>query len=128
MKIKITLATDNGKELTKEHFGSAKNYLTYLYNLKNGNIEFLKKIKNTTPEEKTHGDSEKAKAVSKALKDSKVFVNLVFGPNISKIRKTFIPVVSRIKEIERVLEKLKKVNKEIKENLNKDKKDIIYLN
>jgi|AntAceMinimDraft_18_1070375.scaffolds.fasta_scaffold57934_3 predicted Fe-Mo cluster-binding NifX family protein len=127
MKIEIAIATDNGKNLTKEHFGSAKKYLIYDFNLETGDINFLKEKENLTPEEKIHGDPEKASAVSEILKNVTVLINLVFGPNILRMKKKFVIIVSRIKEIAIVLEKLKLKKEIIKQNLNNSEKEIIYL-
>ena len=127
MIIKFAVASDDLKNLTTEHFGEAKRYLIYSFDLETGNITFLEDRKNTTTEEETHGDSKKAKAISEVLGDISVLINLVFGPNIIRIKKRFVVVVSRVKEIKKVLEKLKLKKEIIEKNLNKKDKEIIYL-
>ena len=130
MKIKIAFGTDDGKELTKEHFGSAKYYLVYALDTKTKEISFIKKMDNKTPEEEKHGDPKKAKEVSQLMKDTKVLVGLVMGPNIIRMRKKFVPVISREKNIEKAIELLKnkiaEIGKELKKPEGEDK-EVIYL-
>lgn len=126
--IKIACATDDGIDFSKEHFGSAKKYLVYSLDLENGMLKFLKEIKNQTPEEKVHGDPEKARAVSNELKEMKVLVNSFFGPNIVRMRKKFVPIVSNEKNIKKALEKIKQKCDEIKSSLNQTgDKNILYI-
>ena len=127
-KIKIACATDDGVNFSKKHFGSAKKYLIYSLDLENIALDFLKEIINGTPEEKMHGDPEKAKAVSDELKEMKVLVNSFFGPNIVRMKKKFIPIISREKNIEIALNKIKLNYAEIKSLLNQQEdKNILYV-
>ena len=48
MKIKIVCASDDERELSRDHCGSAKFYLIYELHCETGEITFLEKIKNTT--------------------------------------------------------------------------------
>lgn len=126
--IKLVCATDDGINFSKEHFGSVKKYLVYSLNLDNGEIQLLKEIKNITPDEKSHADPEKAKAVSDILRGAQVLINLVFEPNIVRIRKKFIPIISRENNINKSLEKIKEILKKIKSALNQTgDKDILYI-
>lgn len=129
-KTKIALGTDDGKTLSNDHFGSAKFFLIYELDLRNGNVAFVKKIKNTTPKEKKHGDPRKAKSVGQLLRDVSVLIGFVMGPNIVRIRKKFLPVISREKEIKKVLEKLPQfldqISKEVSKKPGEDRK-IIYI-
>jgi len=127
--VKLACATEDGINFSKEHFGSAKKYLIYSLNLDNGEIQFLKEIKNPTPDEKKHGDPEKAKAVSDLLSDVQILINLAFGPNIIRIRKKFVPIVSKEKNIKKSLNELKTMLDKIKLSLNKKgDKDILFIN
>ena len=76
MKIKLACGTDNETEFTNKHFGSSKYFLIYDFDLETKDLEFLKKIENSTPEEEKHGDTKKAKSVSELLKN--VFVLAAF--------------------------------------------------
>ena len=126
--IKVAIATDDGKTLTAEHFGSAKHYLIYSFDLNNGELNYLNKIDNTTREEETHGDPEKAKEVSALFADTPVLVSFAMGPNIIRIRKKFVPVISREKDIAAMLPLLASALPLIKENIQKQgDKDVVYL-
>ena len=125
--IKIACATDDNFNFSKEHFGSASKYLVYSLNLDNKEIKFLKEIKNITSEERKHGDPNKAKAVSEILKEIDVLINSVFGPNIVNMRKNFVSVVSRERNIEKALKKLINKIQDLRSSLNKEIKDILYI-
>lgn len=121
-------ATDDGINFSKDHFGSAKTYLFYSLDLVNEQIQFLKKLENSTPDEESHGDPKKAKAVSVMLSGVQVLINLVFGPNISRIRKKFVPIISKEPNIKKSLEKIRGVLDKIKVSLNQiGDKDIIFI-
>jgi len=108
--IKLVCATDDGINFSKEHFGSARNYLFYSLDLDTGKTTFLEEINNTTPEEKMHGDPEKTKSVSNIVNDAQSLVSFTFGSNIVRMRKKFVPIALREKSIEKikdVLDKLK---------------------
>ena len=119
MKIKIACATDDGRELSRDHFGSAKFYLIYELHCETGEITFLEKIKNTTEEERGHGDPEKARGVSGLMKEIDVLVGLAMGTNIARIRKKFVPVISRKKDIRETLVKLKEKVSNIRAEIGK---------
>lgn len=108
MRVKIACATDDEKELSRDHFGSAKVYLIYELDFETGQTSFLERIENTTEEERGHGDPIKAKGVSELMKGIHVLVGLTMGPNIARIRKNFVPVISRKKDIKETLKRLNK--------------------
>ena len=105
MKMTIACATDDGVYFSSEHFGSARFYLLYSFDTDTNKFDFIKKIDNLTPEERTHGDPIKANAISTLLNGVDVFIAYVMGPNIKKIRKKFIPVISRKRVIGNALVK-----------------------
>ncbi len=125
--MKFAFATDDGESFTKEHFGSAKYYLIYDYN-SNKNLEFIEKIENTTGEEEKHGDEEKARRVMSLMmsKGVKIFVAQIMGPNITIIRKRFVPVISRISSIDETIKKMN-FDEIISEASKEGDKRIIYV-
>jgi len=130
MMIKLACGTDNEIEFSNGHFGSSKYFLIYEFNLETKDLGFLKKIENSTPEEEKHGDSKKAKSVSELLKNVFVFVAFRYGPNIIRIKKRFVPIISREKNIEKTLNKVKLCSNKIKSEIEKEKgidKGIIYI-
>ena len=129
VKIKLACGTDNETEFTNEHFGSSKYFLIYEFDLETKDLRFLKRIENSTQEEE-HGDIKKAKSVSELLKNVFVLVAFRYGPNIIRIKKRFIPIISREKNIEKTLYKIKLLSNKIKSEIEKEKgidKDIIYV-
>ncbi len=90
----IAFATDNKKTLTKEHFGEAKEYL--IYELSKTDSKQIDTIVNVSPEEKMHGDPNKAKGVASILKPLgvKVLVNKAFGKNITRQQQKFVVILS----------------------------------
>ncbi|OQX71280.1 MAG: hypothetical protein B6D62_02315 [Candidatus Cloacimonas sp. 4484_275] len=64
-KILIAFATDDGNTFINRHFGDSKYF--DIYEVKEGNFEFVKRIQNTSEKEKFHADPEKAKGVSGLL-------------------------------------------------------------
>ncbi len=130
MKIKLACGTDNEVELTNKHFGSSKYFLIYELNLENKDLKFLEEIENSTLKEEKHGDIKKAKSISELLKNVFVLVAFKYGPNIKRIKKKFIPIISREKNIEKILNKVKHFSNEIKSEIEKEKgidKEIIYI-
>ncbi len=130
IQINIACGTDDGVTFTEEHFGSAKFYLLYTLNLETGELNYVDKIYNTSPQEQTHGDPKKAKSVSELMQNVHVLVGSAMGPNIVRMRKKFIPVISRERDIESAMEKLKDKLDVIKRNLEmppEEDREIIYI-
>ena len=130
MKIKLACGTDNETEFTNGHFGSSKYFLIYDFDLETKDLRFLKRIENSSQEEEKHGDIKKAKSVSELLKNVFVLVAFRYGPNIIRIKKRFVPIISREKNIERTLNKVKLCSNKIKSEIEKEKgidKEIIYI-
>jgi len=132
MKIILACGTDNKIDFSVEHFGSAKYFLFYEFDLEKKNIVFLKSINNYTlqKEEEKHGDLKKAKSVSELLENVSVFVANKYGPNIKRIKKRFVPIISREKNIEKTLSRIKKINRQIKTEVEKENrldKNIIFI-
>jgi len=130
MKILFACGTDDGKTLTDEHFGSASFYMIYSMDKDSGKIEFVRRMENTSPQERGHGDPEKARYISQMFSDVPVLVAFAMGPNITRMRKRFVPVISRVREIESALEILPRYREEIIKEMEKpegEDRRIIYL-
>ena len=130
MKIKLACATDDKQNFTKNHFGDAELYLIYEMDLENNELKFLEERKNTSSEEEIHGDPKKAGEISELLNDVQVLVAFAMGPNVVRMRKRFVLVISRILNIKDALELLKSKKDEIKKEAEKPKgedKEIIFL-
>jgi predicted Fe-Mo cluster-binding NifX family protein len=130
MKIKLVCGSDNETEFCNEHFGSSKYFLIYEFDLETNDLRFLKRIENSTQEEEKHGDIKKAKSVSELLKNVSVLVAFRYGPNIIRIKKRFVPIISREKNIEKTLNQVKLCSNKIKSEMEKEKeidKEVIYI-
>lgn len=100
MKLKVAFATNDNKNLYEKHFGDANFY--HIYEISKNESVFLYKKENTTDkdDEKFHGDPQKAKKIKDIIKNVHVVCNKQFGKNIVKIRKKYVPIVSKINDIE----------------------------
>ncbi len=93
MIIKAAFATDDGNSFIKRHFGDAEYFL--IYEITEDNYRLIKKIANSTEEEKTHADPDKARGIVEILVKENVntAVSFAFGSNIKRIRKKFVCVL-----------------------------------
>ncbi len=111
MKPIIACGTEDGESLYEDHFGESPYF--NLYELNPGGHEFIERLDNISQEEDAeedlHGDPIKAKNISSLLKTKSVNVLLAhqMGPNIVKVSKNFVPVISREKDLETALDLVK---------------------
>ena len=127
-KLTFAIGTDNEKTIkSDDHVGMSKDYLIYEYS--KGELVFKEKRENKKYEEDErliHGDPEKAKKVGEVLRGVDVIVGKIIGPNITRMKDKFVPVVIRELEIKKALEILKENINEIVEEKNKiERKGII---
>ncbi|MGC9375104.1 MAG: NifB/NifX family molybdenum-iron cluster-binding protein [Bacteroidales bacterium] len=104
MKLRVAFATDDGKVFMKRHFGDAMFY--DIYEISERESFFIKRLENTTSEEETqHADVQKAKGISSLLKKDgiHIVVSQVFGPNIKRIKKKFVPLIVKEPVIEQAI-------------------------
>ena len=104
----IAAATDDGENFIGRHFGDAGYYK--LYRLTPEKAEFIKKITNISEKERMHADPVKAQGVMEMLKEEtvQIAVSKVFGPNIKRIKKKFVCVLTNADSIKEVLIVLQK--------------------
>ena len=109
-KVRIALGSNDGENIVPSHMGIARDF--YIYDLfENGNLNFIEKRKNTSPEtEDKHGLPEKMKVCMKIFKDADIIIGRKMSPNFVKIAANtkFQPVVM---EIDRISEIMKEVVK-----------------
>jgi predicted Fe-Mo cluster-binding NifX family protein len=100
----IAVATDDGKKTIERHFGDAEYY--NIYELIDGKFQLIDQVVNTTEEEEMHADPVKAKGIVELLVEKNVEVGItkVFGPNIKRVKKHFVPVLVSKETIEESLE------------------------
>ena len=101
----VAVATEDGKTLMERHFGDADRFVLFL--LSKDGVVPLQEIMNTVEEEdeSLHADPEKARGIAGLLKQAgvRVAVSRVFGPNIKRIRKQFVCVITDGPEIPEAL-------------------------
>ena len=105
-KLTVAFATDDKENLTREHFGEAKEYL--VYEISKINSELIRTVKNGSPEEKMHGDPNKAKGVAHLLNPLKVkvLVNKAFGRNMTRMQQKFVVILSNNMSIEETIQNM----------------------
>ncbi len=125
--MKIACGSNDLKNFTKEHFGDSKYFL--IYNIDRDNYKLLEKIENTSPKEELHSDPKKAKSIATTLnsRNVKAIFAYVIGPNIIRIRKKFVPIISRISDMTKALDKLKEHIEDVEGELNNEIKNIVYI-
>lgn len=96
----IACATDNELHFPDKHSGEAAYYMIYRTNDKEA--KFVMRIENTSPEEKMHGDPNKAKGVVSLLKEKNVdvIVSKQYGRNLKRIKSKVVPVIIKTDKIE----------------------------
>ena len=123
----IACGSNDAVNFTKEHFGESKYFLIYDINEKD--YKLLDKVENTSQEEEIHGDPKKAKSIADILNSRKVKAVFAYtlGPNIVRMRKRFVPIISRILNINEALDKLKDHMKEVESELDDEVKSVIFI-
>ena len=124
----VAFATDDGVNLVDRHFGDAKWF--YVYDIRDGKHTLIAKVENTSPEERSHGDPNKAKGITGIMKEHgvQVLVGFIMGPNIVRMKKKFVPVISRCKRIDEAIDGLAQKTDEIENEISKEgEKDVIFV-
>ncbi len=107
--IRIACATDDGETFAKGHFGNAAYFLIYEAEEENGQWQLHARVENIPFEEKRDGDPEKARHVSRILQDFDVvgIIARAIGPNLVRMRRQYVPIISRVDSIAEALERVK---------------------
>lgn len=126
----IACASDDDKLLVNDHFGEAKSYK--IYKISKNDIEYIDKIQNTSRRESHeglgHGDAEKAGDIKSLLKrrDVDCILGHKIGKNIIRMRRHFIPIVSRNRVIDKSIKEVQSRFDEIAALKNSEKHMVIY--
>ncbi len=123
--MRIAISTEDGKTITKDHFGEGEFFL--IYELDAQGYRLLERRENTSPPEEDHGSEKKAMGISSILKDIPVLVGYQFGPNIMRIKDKFLAIVSRELDIETALNNLVARYSEVERELNSPRGNLIVL-
>ncbi len=105
MELLVAFSTDDGERLIDDHAGMARYFDVYKFT--GDDVEFLERRENSVyegDESMRHGDPKKAKASLSALGDVNVWVNKRFGPNLPRLLKKLLCVVTRVDSISAAIE------------------------
>lgn len=131
MKKRIAaIATDDGHQFVGRHFGDADFY--DLYEIFCDKAVFLKRIQNSTDvEPELHDNPRKAFRISELLLQENVSVAVAknFGPNLRRIKKKFVCIISNDIDISHTLENIHHFSEEIESEWEKgDSRNYLKLN
>lgn len=118
----IAIGTDDNETIkSDDHIGMSKYFQIWKYF--EGNLDFIETRENAKykeDENKTHGDLGKAKATVSALGGVDILVGKMLGPNITRLKKKFVPVIVREPQIKEAKEIIKNNINEIAEEKEKE--------
>lgn len=92
--MRLAVATDDGEHFMGRHFGDAEFY--EIFEFSGSGYEVVGRVTNDLDEEEGHADPKKAKGIAGILGKHGVHVTAakVFGPNIKRIKKRFVCVLT----------------------------------
>ncbi len=120
MELLIAFSTDDGKNFNDDHFGMARYFRVYKFS--DGREEFIETRNNVKYEEDEslkHGDPGKAKATSSAVGDVDVIIGKKMGPNIVRLLKRYVCIVTKTNTIDDAIQLVHKNMEKIIEEENK---------
>ena len=93
-RMRLAVATDDGDNFMARHFGDAAFY--EIFEFSESGYDLVGRVTNDVGEEEGHADPKKAKGVVGLLKKQgvQVAVAKVFGPNIKRIKKQLVCVLT----------------------------------
>ncbi len=87
-----------------DHFGESKKFLLYQYNLASNKLNLLKTVLNTTPEERMHGDPEKARGITSIIGgEVDCILGHAVGKNVLRMRKKYVILISPLFDVKTAL-------------------------
>ena len=105
-RMRLAVASDDGEHFMGRHFGDAEFY--EIFDFSGSGYEVVGRVTNDLDEEEGHADPEKAKGIAGILRKQGVQVTAarVFGPNIKRIKKHFVCILTSHEKISDGLEML----------------------
>jgi len=93
--MKVAIGTHDRENMHDEHVGDSSYFA--IYEVSPESYELLEYRENTSPEERMHGDPNKAKAIMNIVEGTDVLVGRAMGPNFIRIRDNspYLPVIVR---------------------------------
>ncbi|MHA1745085.1 MAG: hypothetical protein ACTSWW_03730 [Promethearchaeota archaeon] len=99
---------ENENEFPNDHFGESKKFLLYQFNIVSHQLSLLKMIPNTSPEERVHGDPDKAHGVASIIGDVDCILGHAIGKNVLRMRKKYVILLSPSSVVKTALSHLPK--------------------
>lgn len=98
-RMRLAVATDDGEHFMGRHFGDAEFY--EIFEFSGSGYEAVGRVTNDLDEEEGHADPKKAKGIAGILRKHGVQVAAarVFGPNIKRIKKHFVCILTSHEKI-----------------------------
>ncbi len=127
------IGTHDRKSMHSDHVGDSKYFA--VYEVGSDGYRLLEYRENTSPEERMHGDPNKAMSIMKIVKGCDVLVGRAMGPNFVRIRDNspYLPVIVRNREtveeaVETLAENYERLNNLVtaKKDGTWDKKPVIF--
>lgn len=118
----VAIGTDDEKVIKPDdHIGMSKYFQIWKYSNENlALLETRENVKYKEDETRIHGDPGKATATASVLGDVNVLVGKMMGPNITRLKNKFVPVIIRQPKIEKAKEIIKENINEIAEEKEKE--------
>ncbi len=93
-RLRVAVATNDGKSFVDRHFGDADFY--DVYEVSRDGWTHVHRLTNRVEEETGHADPQKAKGIAKMLHGQSVQVALTqaFGPNLERIKSKFVCILT----------------------------------
>jgi len=128
MELLVAFSTDDGENLIDDHAGMAKYF--HIYRFCDGKQELVEIRNNSTfegDESDKHGDPQKARATSEALRNVNVLASKKFGPNLLRLQRILLCVVVRTNTVSNAIAAIHKNIETVAEEYNKgeDRKYLI---
>lgn len=125
MGLVTVIGVDKDGQITKEHFGDNAQFV--FYKITADKAVELKRVANSSGEEEEHAEPRKAQRIKEIISEAQIMVGGAIGPNIRRMRGTFVPVITRYPDIQSTLEALKGSIVKLEEALQQSEKSTIIL-
>jgi predicted Fe-Mo cluster-binding NifX family protein len=102
-RMRLAVATDDGRHFMDRHFGDAAFY--EIFEFSETGYEAVGRVTNNLDKEEGHADPRKARGIAGILKEQLVQVAAarIFGPNIKRICKQFVCILTGHEKIDDAL-------------------------
>jgi len=120
---------ENEDYFPNDHFGESKKFLLYHFDIASHQLSLQKTILNTSPEERMHGDPDKAHGVASIIGDVDCILGHAIGKNVLRMRKKYVILLSPSLDVKIALSHLPNYFEKILEEKAKsgDTRKIIHL-